>query len=77
MGLKLKQRRAVSDFRHGNGTFRADLDAGLATEALVGFDRLSFAVHHLEDLGRACCYTFFIADTLIFVYYDLKHHTPP
>ncbi|OGR17243.1 MAG: hypothetical protein A2X81_08105 [Desulfobacterales bacterium GWB2_56_26] len=67
----------VSDLVYGDCTFWAYFNAGLTTEALIGLDRLCFAVYHLENLGRTSCYTFLIAYAFVFIYNYFKHGSPP
>jgi hypothetical protein len=64
-----------SDFGNGDGTFGANLDTGLATQALVGINRLGLAVPHLENLSGASVYTLFITRTFVFVDNDFPHGT--
>jgi len=67
----------ISDLVYGDCTLWAYFNAGLAAEALIGLDRLCFAVYHLENLGRTSCYTFLIAYTFVFIYNYFKHGSPP
>ena len=62
---------------YGNCSFRAYFNAGLTTETFVSVNRLGFTVYHFEYLCRTCCYTFFIARTLVFINNYFKHFTPP
>jgi hypothetical protein len=62
-----------SDFRDGDRRFRADLDAGLAAEALVGVDGIGFVIDQLEHLSGTGTNAFFAASTFVFVYNYLVH----
>jgi hypothetical protein len=62
-----------SDFGNRDGPLRANLDAGLATQALIGLYRLGLAVNQLIYLRGARVYTLFIANTFILINYDLPH----
>jgi hypothetical protein len=78
MGLFQEKRTAgKSDLGYSDRTFRAYFNAGLAAEALVGLYRLRFTIDHLENLGRASCYTFLVTAAFIFIYNYFKHGSPP
>jgi hypothetical protein len=64
-----------SDFGNGDSAFRANFNAGLATQTFVCVHRLGFAILHLENLRRTSIDTFFITGTLIFIDHDLPHDT--
>jgi hypothetical protein len=73
----MKIEELVSDFVYSDGTFRTYFNAGLTAETFIHLYRICFAINHLENLSRACCYTFFVAAALIFVNYYFKHELPP
>ena len=70
----IRQKTGLNLF-NGDGAFGANLNTGLATEALVGIYRISFAVNKLKYLSGASVYTFFITSTLVFVNFDLPHNS--
>jgi len=67
--------RVRSDFGNGESAFGAHLNAGLATQALIGMHRLGLAALHLENLCGASVYTLFITVTFVFIDNDFPHDT--
>ena len=62
-------------FSNGDSTFRANLDTGLATQALICIYRLGLTILHLENLRRTSIDTFFITGTFIFINNNFPHDT--
>ena len=77
MGLNRNCNLLKLQFVYCNSTFWANFDAGLTTETLISFYRISFSIYHFENLCGTCCYTFFVASTLVIVNNNFKHYTPP
>ena len=77
MGLKRSNILSELHLGYSNSTFRTNFYTGLTTETFVHFNWLSFAVHHLKNLGRTSCNTLFIARTFVFVNDNFKHYAPP
>ena len=66
--------RKQSDFVDSDGAFVANLDAGLAAQALVGVDRVGLAVNDLQHLTGAGADAFLVARALVLVDNDLVAH---
>jgi hypothetical protein len=62
-----------SDFGNRDGALGTNLDAGLATQTLIGLNRLGLAVNQFIYLRGARVNALLIANTLILVNYDLPH----
>jgi hypothetical protein len=63
-----------SNLVHGNGTFRANLNAGLATETLVLVNRIGLAVYQLQHPGWTGVNAFLITRALVLVDFHLPSH---
>jgi hypothetical protein len=64
-------------FFQRDGVLFADLNAGLALQALVLVDDNGLVVLHLEDLGRAGIDAFAAAHAFFLIDDDLRHNIPP